>query len=324
MPVLTFALLLGSAMLRSPRLALRAPARHTASCARACSAEREPVVRSILDLEQFQRVKKASEVVAVAAARSRGRGKEANDVLIRELLEAPNLDAAIQLHYDWVSSLKFLRGVQVRIEECQKTDARRAARLTGLMAAIRAEMQVRMDGSQRLVASQLAELASDPLAMRTLARRGLLDESLVMMLVAHASETGRKVRELEAAAGAGPSGKAADDGSAARLEALLQRLAQDAMRELDLPVAVEFLILRRLMQTRAPAARAELAARAAAGDRLVTDYAVDLEKLLEVVREFRRIEDGCEPRDEDARAKLALIERELAALERAGAGGMAP
>lgn len=322
--MLLHVLLLSAMPLRAPLAALRGPAVRSARV-RASSAEPEPTVRSILDLEPFQRVKKASEVVAVAAARSRGRGKEANDVLIHELLEAPSLSAAIQLHYDWVSSLKFLRGVQVRLEGCQATDAARAARLSGLMAAIRAEMQVRMDVSQRLVQAQLGELAADPLAMRALARRGLLDESLVMMLVAHAAETGRKARVLDAARdAAAPAAAPRDDGSVARLEALLQRLAQGAMRELDLAVAPEFLVLRRLMQIRAPAARAELAARATAGDRLVTDRAVDLEKLLEVVREFARIEAACEPPDKEAKAKLTLVERELAGLLGAGAGGAAP
>ncbi|KAG8464339.1 hypothetical protein KFE25_003402 [Diacronema lutheri] len=301
------------------RLAGRTPPR--AACLLATFSEPEPPVRSILDLDQFQRVKAASEVVAVAAQRARGRGKEANDVVIREILEAPCTTAAIQLHFDWVSSLKFLRGLQVRIEACEaEQDARGAHKLSELMRAIRAEVQARMDASQRLISTRLADLAADPLAMRALARRGLLDEPLVMMLVANAAEAGKRARELaEPASRAGP----ADGGAAARLEALLQRLAQEAMRELDLPVAPEFVILRRLLQMRAPAARTELAARAAAGDHFVSRQAIDLEKLLEVVREFRGIEETCDTRDADVVSKLAVVEREVAALVRNGTGGSA-
>ncbi|KAJ1629659.1 hypothetical protein T492DRAFT_1009135 [Pavlovales sp. CCMP2436] len=313
-------LLLAAGASRTSRFSARAPAR--SPCVRAWSSrigadERpDPPVRSILDLEQFQRVKQASEVVAVAAARSRGRGKEANDVLIRELVESTNVDASIQLHYEWVSSLKFLRGVQVRLEESAPGSAR-AAELEGLMARIRAEMQARMDAAQQLLAASLGSFAADPLAMRALARRGLLDEALVMMLVGHAAEVGKKVRQLEATS-------PATDPAPAKLESLLQRLAQDAMRELDLPVAPEFVVLRRLLQMRAPAARTALAARATAGDKLVTDRPVDLPKLIDVVREFRRIEVECAEPDEEAASKLAIVERELIALARTGGGGSAP
>jgi hypothetical protein len=311
-------LLVGAAVAHlAPTRQLRAPTRRASLYASSGPEPRDPPVRSILDLEPFQRVREASEVVAVAAARSRGRGKEANDVLIRELIEASSMDAAIQLHYDWVSSLKFLRGVQVRMEDCAPIDPRRA-RLADLMARIRAEMQVRMDCAQRLVGAELSSLSSDPLAMRALARRGLLDEALIMMLVAYATCADKNARALET-----PAGGALDDGSAARLAALLQRLVQDAMRELDLAVAPEFLVLRRLLQTRAPAARAELAVRACAGDRLVSDLTVDLSELLSVVREFMRIEAACEPPDNDAQAKLAVVERELSSLARGAASEQA-
>ena len=93
------------------------------------------------------------------------------------------------------------------------------------------------------------------------------------------------------------------------------------MRELDLSVAPEFLVLRRLLQTRVPSARTELAMRAAAGDRLVVDQPIDLQKLLDVVREFQRIERECEPPDVDAEAKLAIVERELVQILRAESDG---
>lgn len=305
----------------APRARLARPAAVRTSVRAATDAAEgsEPPAMSILDLEQFSKVKRAADVVAVAAQRAKGRGKEANDVLIRELISSSDINAAIQLHYDWVSSIKFLRGLQVRIEKAT-ADKRKRAQLEQLMAQVRAEIQARMDTASRLISASLPMLASTPLAMRVLARRGLLDEALVLMLVANAERAATLAKERERGAGAGG---AADDGSAARLCTLLQRLAQDAMRELDLPVAAELIILRRLLQTRAPSARRELASRAAAGDRLVTDQPVDVEKMLEVVREFRAMEENESEPDREAAQKLGVIERELAALLRDGTNGAA-